>query len=152
MSVKQYPAEVLATQPIGFWTGTADRAIVAYLRRTLAKEQLTLPQWWSAPPRSPPSRAAGRGTPSPPASPRSPAPAWNSARSSPDSWSAAGPTTGTAPSGSRRPATPDSAKARARMEKAYARIRDGITEAEFVAAVDVLRRMVDNVGEDSDLL
>jgi hypothetical protein len=151
VSVKQYPAEVLATQPIGFWTGTADRAIVAYLRRTLAKEQLTLPQWWSLhqiaafPGRWTWDALAVRLAPfACPGMEFGPVFAGLVVRGWADDRDG---TVRLTPAGDA-----GFAKARARMEKAYARIRDGITEAEFVAAVDVLRRMVDNVGEDSDLL
>lgn len=151
MTVKQYPAEVLAAQPIGFWTGAADRAVVAFLRRTLAKEQLTLPQWWSL------DRIAafpGRWT-------------WDTLAAYLAPYACPGTEFGPVFAGLvvrgwaddrdgtvRLTPTGEAglAKARARMDKAYARIRDGITDDEFVAVVDVLRRMIDNVGEDSDLL
>ena len=42
-------------------------------------------------------------------------------------------------------------RARARGSAAHRQMHDGITAAEYAAAVTVLRRVMDNLGEDSDL-
>ncbi|MCK9894449.1 MarR family transcriptional regulator [Frankia sp. AgB32] len=44
--VPEYPDEVLARQPIGYWTGEAYRTIVGQIRADLAVEGLTQPHWW----------------------------------------------------------------------------------------------------------
>ncbi|MFD5127243.1 MarR family transcriptional regulator [Streptomyces olindensis] len=45
--LKDYPQEELATQPIGAWTGQAYRRVVGALRAQLAVENLTQPHWWT---------------------------------------------------------------------------------------------------------
>lgn len=47
MQIKEYPKEVLAAQPIGAWTGAAYRRVVGALRDQLAVEDLTQPHWWT---------------------------------------------------------------------------------------------------------
>jgi uncharacterized protein (TIGR02246 family) len=42
----EYPHDRLVAQPIGFWSGEAYRRIAAALRASLAERGLTQPQWW----------------------------------------------------------------------------------------------------------
>ena len=43
MVLKTYPEAELASQPIGYWTGAAYRAVVGRIRADLALEQLGQP-------------------------------------------------------------------------------------------------------------
>ncbi|MFI8895607.1 MarR family transcriptional regulator [Streptomyces paradoxus] len=47
MTLKEYTQEELAAQPIGAWTGMACRLVVGALREQLAVEDLTQPHWWT---------------------------------------------------------------------------------------------------------
>ncbi|MEU3183080.1 MarR family transcriptional regulator [Streptomyces sp. NPDC006923] len=46
MAVTEYSQEELAAQPIGAWSGEAYRRVVGALREQLAAEDLTQPHWW----------------------------------------------------------------------------------------------------------
>ncbi|WP_418961172.1 MarR family transcriptional regulator [Streptomyces tritici] len=47
VTLKEYSPEKLAAQPIGAWTGMACRLVVGALREQLAVEKLTQPHWWT---------------------------------------------------------------------------------------------------------
>jgi hypothetical protein len=47
VALKEYSQEELAAQPIGAWTGEACRLVVGALRTQLAVEDLTQPHWWT---------------------------------------------------------------------------------------------------------
>jgi hypothetical protein len=47
MAIKEYSHEELAAQPIGAWSGEAYRRAVGALRAQLAVEDLTQPHWWT---------------------------------------------------------------------------------------------------------
>jgi hypothetical protein len=47
MTIKEYSREQLAAQPIGAWSGQAYRLVVGALREQLAVEDLTQPHWWT---------------------------------------------------------------------------------------------------------
>lgn len=47
MTLKEYPQEELAAQPIGAWSGEAYRLVVGAIRAQLAVEGLTQPHWWT---------------------------------------------------------------------------------------------------------
>ncbi|MET7275791.1 MarR family transcriptional regulator [Streptomyces flaveolus] len=47
VTLREYSQEELAAQPIGAWTGTASRLVVGALREQLAVEDLTQPHWWT---------------------------------------------------------------------------------------------------------
>ena len=47
MAIKEYSPEVVAAQPIGAWSGEAYRRVVGALRAQLAVENLTQPHWWT---------------------------------------------------------------------------------------------------------
>ncbi|WP_030456873.1 hypothetical protein [Herbidospora cretacea] len=46
-TIKEYPPEVLNGQPLGAWTGEAYRRVVGAIRAELAVEGLTQPHWWT---------------------------------------------------------------------------------------------------------
>ncbi|MFF8385728.1 MarR family transcriptional regulator [Streptomyces kanasensis] len=37
----------LAAQPVGYWSGAAHRAVITHLRDSMARLDVTQPQWWS---------------------------------------------------------------------------------------------------------
>ncbi|MFE2376050.1 MarR family transcriptional regulator [Streptomyces sp. NPDC059398] len=47
MTLREYAQEELAAQPIGAWTGEASRLVVGAIRAQLAVEGLTQPHWWT---------------------------------------------------------------------------------------------------------
>ncbi len=47
MPLREYAQEELAAQPIGAWSGEAYRQVVGALRAQLAVEDLTQPHWWT---------------------------------------------------------------------------------------------------------
>ncbi|WP_062428257.1 hypothetical protein [Herbidospora daliensis] len=46
-TIKEYAPEVLNAQPLGAWTGEAYRRVVGAIRAELAAEGLTQPHWWT---------------------------------------------------------------------------------------------------------
>ncbi|MDG3015737.1 MarR family winged helix-turn-helix transcriptional regulator [Speluncibacter jeojiensis] len=46
MTMIDYPDHVIAAQPMGYWTDLAGRTIIGAIRAQLAVEQLTQPHWW----------------------------------------------------------------------------------------------------------
>ncbi|MEO3978650.1 MarR family transcriptional regulator [Streptomyces sp. CAU 1734] len=47
MNLKEYSPEQISAQPAGAWTGMAYRLVVGALRDQLAVEDLTQPHWWT---------------------------------------------------------------------------------------------------------
>ncbi|MFG2994709.1 MarR family transcriptional regulator [Streptomyces sp. NPDC048257] len=47
MTIKEYPQQQLAAQPIGYWTREAANLVIGGLRTALAEESLTQPHWWT---------------------------------------------------------------------------------------------------------
>ncbi|NYV72799.1 MarR family transcriptional regulator [Streptomyces sp. UH6] len=47
VTLRDYSQKELAAQPIGAWTGVACRLVVGALREQLAVEDLTQPHWWT---------------------------------------------------------------------------------------------------------
>ncbi|MFE0020695.1 MarR family transcriptional regulator [Amycolatopsis sp. NPDC059021] len=148
--MKNYTRDQLAAQPIGYWSGAAYRAVVGRIRAELAKEKLTQPHWWTL------NHVAGDPG------------GWNrerlTARLSPfddqdtdfaavfddlagRGWLAeeAGALTLT------EAGHAGLARAREHTAEAHVRTHLGITTDEYVAALNVLRRMIENLGGDSDL-
>ncbi|WP_155385603.1 MarR family winged helix-turn-helix transcriptional regulator [Catellatospora paridis] len=148
--MKNYSQQELATQPIGYWSGEAYRRVVGSLRAELAVEGLTQPHWWTL----------------------------NHVAGSPGKWDRAALTQRLTPFDdldtdfaavfddltARGWMTQDAAtltltdagqaglvRARERNAKAHARMHEGISTDEYVAALNVLRRMIDNLGGSSDL-
>ncbi|MFJ8623468.1 MarR family transcriptional regulator [Kitasatospora sp. NPDC093550] len=149
-TLKEYPHEVIAAQPIGAWSGEAYRRVVGGLREQLAVEGLTQPHWWTL------NHAAGR----------------------PGGWTRAAlverlaryddqdtdfdavfddlvargwlvedagafTLTEEGEAGRRR--------ARERNLRIHERTHEGVDPQDFVTTVNVLRRMVANLGGDGNL-
>lgn len=150
MQLKEYPQEELAAQPIGAWTGEAYRLVVGALRDRLAVEDLTQPHWWTL----------------------------NHVAGDPGRWTRAalverfakyedlgldfdtvfddlvargwvteeaGVMTLTEAGEAGR------LRARERNAVVHRRMREGIDTADFVTTINVLRRIVANLGGDGDL-
>lgn len=150
MTVKEYPQEELAAQPIGAWSGEAYRRVVGAIRAELAVENLTQPHWWTL------NHVAGRPG------------AWTRAalveRLSPyddlgtdfdsvfDDLTARGwMTEGAGGMTLTEAGEAGRLRARERNARAHERMHEGIGTADFVTTINVLRRMVANLGGDGDL-
>lgn len=152
MTIKDYSQEEVASQPIGYWTGEAYRRVVGRIRAELAVEDLTQPHWWTL---NQVADAPGK---------------WNRAklvkRLGPfddlgidfdgvfddlvgrgwmreDSRNRAFSLTEAGEAGLLR--------AQERNARAREQTHDGIDPAEYVAAINVLRRVIANLGGNSDL-
>ncbi|MFI1930398.1 MarR family winged helix-turn-helix transcriptional regulator [Streptomyces sp. NPDC020330] len=138
----------LTRQPIGYWSWAAHEATVTHIRSALAEHGLTQPPWWVLN-QLDSAGAEGRG--------RAELVAMLSGYldTGPDGMEEAvehllerGLVT--EDSGARLRMTPEGRvlreKAYARVSRASAEIHEGIPEAEFVAALKVLQRMIHNVG------
>jgi hypothetical protein len=149
--MKTYSETELTAQPIGYWTGAAYRAVVGRIRADLAVEQLGQPHWWIL----------------------------NHVAGAPGTWDRARLTERLTPfddqetdfaavfddltdRGWLRPA-PDGSltlteageqgrlRARERALRAHEQMHEGTTPQEYAATLTVLRRVIDNLGGDSDL-
>ncbi|MEU6839645.1 MULTISPECIES: MarR family winged helix-turn-helix transcriptional regulator [Streptomyces] len=138
----------LARQPIGYWSWAAHEATVTHIRSALAEHGLTQPPWWVLN-QLEEAGEAGRG--------RAELVTMLSGYldTGTDGMEEAVDTVlerrlATEDSGSRLRLTPEGRelreKALARVTRASAEIHEGIEEAEFVAALKVLQRMIHNVG------
>jgi hypothetical protein len=151
MTVRDYPTEELAAQPIGYWSGETYRTVVGRIRSDLALESLTQPHWWIL----------------------------NHIDGAPGSWTSVALTERLLPFDDQDTdfaAVFDDLVARGwvryeddhamtlgpagkdGLERARSRARIGTAEAlagipteEFVAALNVLRRIIDNLGGNSDV-
>ena len=150
MTLREYSADELAAQPIGAWTGEAYRRVTGALRDQLAVEGLTQPHWWTL------NHVAGQ----------------------PSTWTRSTLTERLAPyddlgidfegvyddlvargwlsekSGAMRlTAEGDAARLRAgdRNRGAHERMLDGVDTGDFVTTVNVLRRIVANLGGNGNL-
>jgi hypothetical protein len=149
--MKTYSETELTAQPIGYWTGAAYRTVVGRIRAELAVEQLNQPHWWIL----------------------------NHVAGAPGTWHRAGLTERLTPfddqhtdfptvfadlerRGWLRRAADGSLtlteageqgrlRARERNLRAHEQMHDGITPQEYAATLTVLRRVIDNLGGDSDL-
>ncbi|MDI2132795.1 MarR family winged helix-turn-helix transcriptional regulator [Yinghuangia seranimata] len=150
MTITEYSDTALAAQPIGYWSGVAHKAVITHLRATLAKEQLGQPHWWTlnhvdgSPGAWTPEDLARRlqpfadpGVAFEPVFAELVARGWLVERGGVLDLTSAGET--------------GLARTRERMARATARIHDGVDDADFVVTMRVLRRMIHNVGGDSDL-
>ncbi|EIV92957.1 hypothetical protein [Frankia sp. QA3] len=150
MVMKEYSLEELASQPLGYWSGEAYRRVVGRIRAELAVENLTQPHWWTlnhvagAPGRWGRAKLAERLAP------------FDDLGIDIDGvlidliargWmqEAGGTLTLTEAGEAGR------LRARDRSARAHEQIHEGIDTAEYVAALNVLRRVVANLGGNSDL-
>ncbi|MEU9414210.1 MarR family transcriptional regulator [Streptomyces sp. NPDC048272] len=150
MTTKQYTQDQLAAQAIGHWSGEAAKHVIGGLRAALAEEDLTQPHWWIL----------------------------NHAAGAPATWQRPALTdrlTRYADPGTDFEAVYDDLTARGwlvethgaltltvegeagrlrahdRNAAVHTRMREGIDTAAYAATIDVLRRMVANLGGDGDL-
>lgn len=152
VTLREYAQEELAAQPIGGWTGEAYRRVVGSLRAQLAVEGLTQPHWWTL----------------------------NHVAGDPDRWTRAtlverlakyedlgldfdgvfddlvarGWLTEDADSGAMTLTEAGEAgrvRAGERNARVHQQMHEGIETADFVTTINVLRRIVANLGGDGDL-
>ncbi|MET9520892.1 MarR family transcriptional regulator [Streptomyces coeruleorubidus] len=149
--LKEYTHDELAAQPIGAWTGQAYRLVVGALRAQLAVEDLTQPHWWTL----------------------------NHASGAPGSWTRATLTDRLTPYDdlntdfdevyddliARGWLTEDATgamtlteegeagrlRARERNLRVHEQTHEGIESADFVVTINVLRRIVANLGGNGNL-
>jgi hypothetical protein len=148
--LKEYSQDKLASQPIGYWSGEAFRRVVGRIRAELAVEDLTQPHWWTL------NHVAGSsGT-------------WSRADLAERlarfddlgidfdevfngliarGWmkESGGTLTLTETGEAGR------LRAKARNVRAHEQMHEGIGTAEYIAALNVLRRMIANLGGNGDL-
>lgn len=151
MVLKTYSEAELAAQPIGYWSGAAYRIVVGRIRAELAVEQLTQPHWWIL----------------------------NHVAGAPGTWDRTGLTGRLGPfddqgtdfdsvfddlvgrgwlaeeGGGSLTLTGDGeaglVRARARNLTAHQQMHKDVDPQEYAAALNVLRRIIDNLGGDADL-
>jgi hypothetical protein len=149
-TLKTYTHEELAAQPIGAWSTEAGRRMVGALREQLAVEGLTQPHWWTL------NHVAGR----------------------PGAWTRAALTGRLSPYDdqdtdfdgvyddlvARGWLTEDEGgmtlteegqagrlRARERNQRVHEQAHEGVDPVDFATTIDVLRRMVANLGGNGDL-
>ncbi|MFE6668696.1 MarR family transcriptional regulator [Streptomyces sp. NPDC057697] len=150
MTITEYSQDRLAAQPIGYWSGAANEIIVGSIRGALAEEGLTQPHWWIL----------------------------NHVAGAPEQWTRAPLTAKLSPfdrqdtdfeavyddlasrgwiaePGGRLTLTEAGEegrqRARARTLEVHERTHNGVETADYVTTLNVLRRMIANLGGDSDL-
>lgn len=151
MTIKTYAPEVIAAQPIGAWSGEAYRRVVGGLREQLAVEGLTQPHWWTL------NHVAGRPG------------GWKRTtlieRLTPyddqdtdfdavlDDLIARGWLTEDADTALTLTDDGEAARLRARERnlRIHERTHEGIAPEDFVTTINVLRRMVANLGGNGNL-
>ncbi|MGW6910960.1 MarR family transcriptional regulator [Streptomyces sp. NPDC054940] len=150
VTLREYAQEELAAQPIGAWSGEAYRLVVGAIRAQLAVEDLTQPHWWTL------NHVAGDPG------------RWTRAALTErltkyedlgidfdgvfDDLVARGWLTEEAGAMTLTEAGEDGRlRARERNLRVHRQTHEGIDTADFVTAINVLRRMVANLGGDGDL-
>ncbi|NIH87412.1 MarR family transcriptional regulator [Amycolatopsis granulosa] len=148
--IKEYSAEELAAQPIGAWSSEASRRVVGALRAALAVEDLTQPHWWTL------NHVAGKpgewtrqalverlaryddlGIDFDEVFDDLLARGWMTERDGRLTLTEAGEA--------------GRARARERNARVHERMHEGVDTADFVTTINVLRRMVANLGGDGNL-
>ncbi|MGP8304489.1 MarR family transcriptional regulator [Streptomyces inhibens] len=150
VTLREYSQEELAAQPIGAWSGEAYRQVVGALRAQLAVEDLTQPHWWTL------NHVAGDPG------------KWTRAtlierlakyedlgidfHSAFDDLVARGWLTEDAGAMTLTEAGEDGrVRAGERNLRAHQQMHEGIATADFVTTINVLRRMVANLGGEGNL-
>ncbi|MFK8907276.1 MarR family winged helix-turn-helix transcriptional regulator [Streptomyces sp. YS-3] len=150
MTIKEYPQDTLAAQPIGYWSREAAGLVTDGLRAALAVEDLTQPHWW----------------------------ALNHIAGAPGHWTRSSLTAKLTPFDDQHTvfdavftdlasrgwiAETDGTlvlteageagrlRAHDRNAEVHTRLRTGIDDAAYAATIDVLRRVVANLGGNGDL-
>ncbi|MEU9834621.1 MarR family transcriptional regulator [Streptosporangium sp. NPDC048047] len=148
--MREYTLAELTAQPIGYWSGEAYRTVVGRIRADLAVERLNQPAWWIL----------------------------NHVEKAPGEWTRARLTERLAPfddQGTDFDGVYDDllnrgwlveesgvltlteagrsgrSRAQERARRTHERTHDGVSPEEYAVALNVLRRMIENLGGDSDL-
>ncbi|GAA2577419.1 hypothetical protein GCM10010304_17960 [Streptomyces roseoviolaceus] len=150
--LKEYSREELAAQPIGAWTGMAYRRVVGAIRAQLAVEDLTQPHWWTL------NHAAGApGTWTRPTLTERLLP-YDDLDTDFDAvyddlvtrgWLTEDATTRTMTL--TEPGEAARLRARDRNLRVHHQTHENIDPADFVTTINVLRRIVANLGGDGNL-
>ncbi|MFJ5044473.1 MarR family winged helix-turn-helix transcriptional regulator [Streptomyces sp. NPDC088719] len=139
--------EMLATQPIGYWSGLAHAAVTRHLRDAMARIDVTQPQYWVLNCVNSWPGAPGREDVVTQLTPLADGP--HEIARVIDQLAHRGWLRTDA--GHRLRLTDDGEAARVRLRELATEVRavvhEGISEEEYVAALKVLRRMVANTGE-----
>ncbi|MFF4171840.1 MarR family transcriptional regulator [Streptomyces sp. NPDC001744] len=150
VTLREYTQEQVAAQPIGAWTGMACRLVVGALREQLAVEDLTQPHWWTL------NHVAGQPGTWTRAALTERLAKWDDLGIDFDDvfddlvargWLVedAGLMTLTGAGEAGR------VRARERNLRVHRQVHEGVDTADFVTTINVLRRMVANLGGDGDL-
>lgn len=150
VTLREYSQEELAAQPIGAWTGMACRLVVGALREQLAVEDLTQPHWWTL------NHVAGEPGKWTRTTLIERLAKWDDLGIDFNGvfddlvdrgWLAedAGLMTLTEAGENGR------VRAKERNLRVHQQVHEGIDPADFVTTINVLRRMVANLGGDGDL-
>ncbi|MFJ2639126.1 MarR family transcriptional regulator [Streptomyces sp. NPDC087511] len=150
MTIMEYSQDRLAAQPMGYWSGVANEIIVGSIRAALAVEGLTQPHWWII----------------------------NHVAGAPEQWTRVSLTAKLSPfdrqdtdfeavyadlasrgwiaeTGGRLTLTEVGEEGRqratARNLKVHEQMHNGVETADYVTTLNVLRRMIANLGGNSDL-
>lgn len=151
MTIKEYPQQQLAAQPIGYWSREAATLVMRGIRTALAEENLPQPHWWIL------NQIAGA-----PATWQRTALTEKLTRFDDQDTdfeavhtdlAARGWTTETADGTLALTEEGEAGRLRAhdRNARVHARMREGVDDAAYAATIDVLRRTVANLGGDGDL-
>ncbi|MEV5646173.1 MarR family transcriptional regulator [Streptomyces flaveolus] len=150
VTLREYSQEELAAQPIGAWTAMACRLVVGALREQLAVEDLTQPHWWTL------NHVAGKPGKWTRATLIERLAKWDDLGIDFNGvfddlvdrgWLAedAGLMTLTEAGENGR------VRAKERNLRVHQQVHEGIDPADFVTTINVLRRMVANLGGDGNL-
>ncbi|MER5771376.1 MarR family winged helix-turn-helix transcriptional regulator [Streptomyces sp. NPDC001985] len=138
------PDDALTTQPVGYWTGRAHRAVTTRLRAALARVDVTQPQWQTMNRVDAPGGLPTRDQVIAQLTPTADGPHEISRvidQLLHRGWLTAGP-------GDRLGLTDAGRAAKARIRELVTEVRaevhEGVTDEEYVAALRVLRRMITN--------
>ncbi|MFF1494566.1 MarR family winged helix-turn-helix transcriptional regulator [Streptomyces sp. NPDC058304] len=150
-TIKTYPQDRLAAQPIGYWSREAATLVIGALRASLAEEHLTQPHWWTL---GHVAGAPGTWTRTALTEKLTPFDDQNTDFTTVyDDLSARGwlkesedGTLTLTPAGEEA-----RLRAHARNAEVHTRYRRGIDDTTYAATIDTLRRMVANLGGDGDL-
>ncbi|MGW4698322.1 MarR family transcriptional regulator [Kitasatospora cineracea] len=151
VELKEYSPQELAAQPVGAWTGTACRLVVGAIREQLAVEGLTQPHWWTL---NHAAGSPGRWTRAALAERLAP---WDDLGTDFDrvfddlaarGWLAEDAAGGLALT---EEGEAGRLRARERNLRVHRQVHEGVDPEDFVTTINVLRRMVANLGGDGNL-
>ncbi|MGW3326638.1 MarR family transcriptional regulator [Streptomyces virginiae] len=150
MTIKEYPQQQLAAQPIGYWTREAAHLVIGGLRTALGEEHLTQPHWWTL---NHVAGAPGRWTREALTAKLAP---YDDQDTDFEAMYADLTTRGWLTETDDRLTLTEAGeagrlRAHARNAKVHATMREGIDDATYAATIDTLRRLVANLGGNADL-